>query len=150
MYVFGVDVPLVELFLVVTVFIAILFALLVYTVVKIVQINKKLDQVMDEEDEALKDFKKLSTEEGEVREDAEKELKALNSIKTELKQVLSNEQKELSEIKGLENLGKLVKKEEKELKAIELKEGILPKADKKAKKVAKKAAKKAAKASKRR
>jgi len=92
-FVFGIDIPLVELIFVLTLILIGLFGLLIYVTIKQHQLNKRLESILSKENTELKSLKEISHEE-------KSELKLLRFIRTELDKLIYGE--ELMELKGKE------------------------------------------------
>lgn len=84
-FVFGIDIPLVELIFVLTLTLIGLLGMLIYVVIKQHQLNKRLEIVLSKENVELKSLKDISKEE-------KSELKLLRLIRTELSQLLYSEE----------------------------------------------------------
>ena len=84
-FVFGIDVPLVELIFVLTLILAVLFGILVYMLVNQIKLHSLLEMVLRKEDIELKGLKEINSEE-------KKELNVLRSVKKELDKLLYSEQ----------------------------------------------------------
>lgn len=76
-FVFGIDIPLVELIFVLTLVLVLLFALLIYIMVRQSQLNKRLMVILDKENAELDNLKGITEEE-------KTEAKLLGSIRAEL------------------------------------------------------------------
>ncbi len=104
MYVFGLDVPLVEIFFFMTVIMLIMVVMLFYLIVSIKEINKKIKRVMAEEKDEIKGLNALRRDMARIERETEKDMVFLSKIKEELDAVLRNERKELRELKALRGL----------------------------------------------
>ena len=97
MYVFGIDIPLAEIFFIFLVLIIAVAIALLYVMYKVGQINRKMDKITRQEREQLADFT-------EVTKDEKKELSALRSMKKELDKVLDEQGDELAILKKIKQL----------------------------------------------
>ena len=59
MYVFGFDIPLVEVFLIIGILILFIFVVMVYVLVKLERLNKRVKQLVSEEEQELSHLKEL-------------------------------------------------------------------------------------------
>jgi len=62
-FVFGIDIPLVELIFVLTLVLALLLALLIYIVINQMKLNKRLKQIFEKENTELRDLKSIEDKE---------------------------------------------------------------------------------------
>ena len=83
-FVFGIDLPLVELIFVLTLMLIGLFGLLVYIIIKQRQLNERLEEILSKENVELKSLKTISKEE-------KSETKLLRIIRTELDKLIYGE-----------------------------------------------------------
>ncbi|MBW2966598.1 hypothetical protein KY342_05830 [Candidatus Woesearchaeota archaeon] len=83
-FVFGVDIPLVELIFVLTLVLIALFGLMIYIIIKQRQLNERLETVLDKENIELKSLKDISKEE-------KIEARLLRVIRTELEKLIYGE-----------------------------------------------------------
>ncbi|MBD3309931.1 hypothetical protein GF351_01795 [Candidatus Woesearchaeota archaeon] len=95
MIIYGVDVPLVEFFVIIIFVMVVFFAVLVWLLVKFFEMNKKLDLV-------LRDEKKFHSELRETKEEEDEQLGMMRKIVKELAildKVVMSEKKQLNYIK---------------------------------------------------
>ncbi|MFH1682518.1 MAG: hypothetical protein ABIA37_01855 [Candidatus Woesearchaeota archaeon] len=83
-FVFGIDVPLVELIFILTLILALLFGILVYLLINQINLHKMLQTVLRKEDIELKGLKEIGDEE-------KSELRMLRGLKAELDKLLYGE-----------------------------------------------------------
>lgn len=108
-FVFGIDVPLVELIFVLTLILAVLFGILVYLLINQIRLHKLLEKILGKEDMELKGLKEINQEE-------KNELKVLRGLKKELDKLLYGEQhlqKMVALIQPKKTKGKRLTAEEK-------------------------------------
>ena len=86
MYIFGFDVPLVEVFIGISILIILIFIIMFYTLIKISILNKKINKISNEEEEELKEFKKLHTHE-------KGETETLNKLKRDIERIMEADKK---------------------------------------------------------
>ena len=110
MYVFGIDIPLVEFFLIITIFFAIMFVMLVYTIFEIIRINRRLRVLMKEEAVELRDLRALRKELDEIRDETGKDMQLLAGIRKELDEILKDEREEMKDLKALMKLKRIGRK----------------------------------------
>lgn len=84
-FVFGIDVPLVELIFILTLILALLFGIIVYMLINQINLHKMLQNVLRKEDIELKGLKEISQEE-------KSELKILRELKADLDKLLYGEE----------------------------------------------------------
>ena len=82
MYIFGIDMPLVELFFVLTLGSAIFVAVFVYLTLKILQINRKLDYFLGEERQDLQMMQGIMNDMKSIGRSETKHLSSLGRLKT--------------------------------------------------------------------
>lgn len=82
MYIFGIDMPLVELFFVLTLGSAIFVALFVYLTLKIMQINRKLDYFLGEERQDLQVMQNIMNDMKSIGRTESQHLSSLGRLKT--------------------------------------------------------------------
>ncbi|MEM4263873.1 MAG: hypothetical protein QW666_03190 [Candidatus Woesearchaeota archaeon] len=86
MYIFGFDIPLVEVFIGISILIIAIFILLFYMLIKLAILNKKINKITSEEEEELREFKKLHThEKGETQ--------TLAKLKKDIDRLMEEEKK---------------------------------------------------------
>ena len=83
-FVFGVDIPLVELIFVLTLVLIALFGLMIYIIIKQRRLNERLESVLDKENIELRSLKDISREE-------KTEARLLRVIRTELEKLIYGE-----------------------------------------------------------
>lgn len=86
MYIFGFDIPLVEVFIGASILIIAIFIILFYMLIRLAILNKKINKLTGEEEEELREFKKLHTHE-------KGETESLNKMKKELEKMMGEEKK---------------------------------------------------------
>ncbi len=106
-YIFGLDIPLIEVFFILLIIGIILAAVIVYIIVKIMQMNKKMDYVLSQEKKKLVQF-------SDITEKEKKELADLRKLERELDDLLDQEE---DAVKALEKL-KTVRKTKPKKKAV--------------------------------
>jgi hypothetical protein len=79
-------VPLVEVFIGVSILIILIFLIMFYTLIKISILNKKINKISSEEEEELREFKKLHTHE-------KGETETLNRLKKDIEKIMEAEKK---------------------------------------------------------
>lgn len=88
MYIFGFDIPLVEVFIGVSILIIAMFIIMFYMLIKISVLNKKINKLTSEEEEELREFKKLHVhEKGETQ--------TLGKLKKDIEKMMTEEKKHL-------------------------------------------------------
>ncbi len=106
-FVFGIDIPLVELIFVLTLILVLLFALLIYIVVRQNQLNNRLMIILDKENIELDNLKEITKEE-------KTEAKLLGAIRTELDKLVYGQKVNARKAdKAIKKVGKSVKKAKK-------------------------------------
>ncbi|MBW2981885.1 hypothetical protein KY343_03325 [Candidatus Woesearchaeota archaeon] len=83
-FVFGIDIPLVELIFVLTLVLIGLFALMIFIIIRQNRLNKRLESILSKENLELTSLKKITKEE-------ETEANLLRAIRTELDRVVYGE-----------------------------------------------------------
>lgn len=99
MYVLGMDVPLVEIFVGISSLMLVTFLLIIYILIKLAILNRKINKITAEEEEELQQFKKIRKGVDETRKFEENEVRALNKLKQEIEQILEAERGQLNVIK---------------------------------------------------
>ena len=103
-FVFGIDIPLVELIFVLTLILVLLFALLIYIMVKQNQLNNRLAVILDKENIELDNLKEITKEE-------KTEAKLLGAIRTELDKLVYGQKVATKKVdKAIKKVGKTPKK----------------------------------------
>ena len=111
MYVFGVDIPLVEIFFVLTIVSILILFLLIFITIEVIVTNRKLTKMLREEHKSISELDDIQKELKETKEETEKDMVLLENIRRELSIILGDESQEikyLKEIKGME--GKVKKR----------------------------------------
>ncbi|MBW2997197.1 hypothetical protein KY349_02545 [Candidatus Woesearchaeota archaeon] len=80
-FVFGIDIPLVELIFVLTLILILLFGLMIYLIISQVRLNRMLEKVLANEDIELKNLK-------EMRQEERDELRLLRLVRAELDKLI--------------------------------------------------------------
>lgn len=126
MYVFGVDIPLVEIFFVMAVFVVVMIALLMYLIARVHQINRKVEKLNVAEKKDLGSLKAIEEGMVKLKDETEQDICLLSNIKDEINRVLKTSWKGLViEKKALKKVHKKVKRKIKEKKR-KLKEKLPP------------------------
>ena len=111
MYVFGIDIPLVEIFFVLTIVSIIILFLLIFITIEVISTNRKLTRMLREEHKSINELDDIQKELKETKEETEKDMALLENIRRELSVIIGDESQEikyLKEIKGVE--GKVKKR----------------------------------------
>ena len=115
MYVFGVDIPLVEIFFVMAGFVVIMIALLVYLIAKVHQMNKRILRLTSDEKKDVGELKLIEGDMLKVKNETEQDICLLSNIKDELDKVLRTSWKGVVvEKEGLQRVRKHVHRKLKE------------------------------------
>ena len=93
-YVFGIDLPLMELFFVFLIAGVILAVILLYVMYKVMQINRKMDFVLRQEKKKYEEFSTLTEEE-------RKEIQALRRTMAEMDRIVSEEESAVQAIEKI-------------------------------------------------
>ena len=94
MYIFGLDIPIAEIFFILILLMIALAIFLIFVMYKIGQVNKKMDVMVKKEGKELKQFTDMNVEE-------KKELSALRTMKKELDRLVKDEEKERKILKKI-------------------------------------------------
>jgi biopolymer transport protein ExbB/TolQ len=117
MYVFGIDIPLVEIFFVMAVFVVIMIALLVYLIARVHQINRRILKLSSAEKRDVISLKAIEGDMEKIKEETEQDICLLSNIKDELDKVLRTSWKGVViEKKSIRKVHKKVEKKIKEKK----------------------------------
>lgn len=115
MYVFGVDIPLVEIFFVMAGFVVIMIALLVYLIARVHQMNKRILRLTSDEKKDVGSLKSIEGDMLKVKNETEQDICLLSNIKDELDKVLRTSWKGVVvEREGLKKVSKHVHRKLKE------------------------------------
>lgn len=115
MYVFGVDIPLVEIFFVMAGFVVIMIALLVYLTAKVHQMNRRILRLTADEKKDVGSLRAIEGDMLRVKNETEQDICLLSNIKDELDKVLRTSWKGVVvEKEGLQRVRKHVHRKLKE------------------------------------
>ena len=110
MYVFGVDIPLVEIFFVLTIVTILILFFLIFIMVEVIRTNLKLTKMVADEKKSIKELDAIQEELTTTKEETEKDMILLEDIRKELGEILKDERQELRFLKGLKEVEGRVKK----------------------------------------
>jgi hypothetical protein len=117
MYVFGIDIPLVEIFFVMAVFVVAMIIMLVYLITRVRQINAKIQKLGASERLGMRGILELKNDMEGIKDETEQDICLLSNIKDELDKVLKNSWRGvIIEKKGLKKIHRKVKRKIKEKK----------------------------------
>lgn len=99
MYIFGADVPLVEVFVGISILMLVTFLLIVYILIRLAILNKKINKITTEEEEELRQFKSIRKGVEETRAHEEEEVDSLRKLKNDIEKILEAEREQLKAAK---------------------------------------------------
>lgn len=83
-FVFGLDVPLVEMMFVLTIVLVILLAIMIYQIIELLNLRKDLKKLVKKEEEDIKVLTKVEKAE-------EKEVKVLNNVQKKMNKIITSD-----------------------------------------------------------